>query len=92
MEICDRQFAAMNAKTKGMMALIDLVADYWWVAVAYFVLVAAAVAFLQVRGRPAWTYWLAAALFCVPCVAYWFPCAVIAGKLLPAAGGVSPVH
>ena len=81
MEICHRQFVVMNVRTLRTMALIDWVAGHWWLAMAYFVLVVAAVAFLQIRGRPAWTYWLTAALFCIPCVAYWFPCAAIAGKL-----------
>ena len=81
MGICDRRLL-VSVKTQRAMALIDWVGDYWWLAIAYFGLVVAAVAFLQVRGRPAWTYWLAAALFCIPCFAYWFPCALVAGKLL----------
>ena len=82
MEIYNRHFLVMNGQTLKAMALIDLVADNWWLALAYFVMVVAAVAFLQIRGRPAWTYWVTAVFFCIPCFAYWFPCAYIAGKLL----------
>ncbi len=82
MEICDRHFAVMNGKTLRAMALIDWVAGHGWLAMAYVLLVVGSVAFLQIRGRPAWTYWVAAVLFCIPCAAYWLPCAYIAGKLL----------
>ncbi len=81
MEICDRHFPAMNGKTLRAMALIDWVAAHWWLAAAYVFLVVAAIAFLQIRGRPPWTYWVTAALFSIPCFAYWLPCAFIAGKL-----------
>ena len=84
MEFCNRQFALMNDKTLRAMALIDWVAAHAWLAIAYVFLTAASVVFLQIRGRPAWTYWLAAVVFCVPCVVYWLPCAYIAGKLLAA--------
>jgi hypothetical protein len=82
MEMCDRQFALMNDRTLRAMALIDWVAANWWLAAAYAFLPVACVAFLQIRGRPSWTYWPAAALFCLPCVVYWVPCAYIMGKLL----------
>ena len=82
MEICNRQFIVMDGKTLRAMALIDWVAVHWWLASAYVFLVVASVAFLQIRGRPPWTYWVTAALFCIPCFAYWLPCALIAGKLL----------
>ena len=81
MEICNRQFLVMNAKTLRAMALIDWVAGHSWLAVAYVFLVVASVAFLQIRRRPPWTYWVTAALFSIPCFAYWLPCAFIAGKL-----------
>ena len=80
MEICNRQFLAMNGKTLRAMALIDWVAAYSWLAIAYVFLVVASVAFLQFRGRPPWTYWVTALLFSIPCFAYWLPCAFIAGK------------
>ena len=80
MEVCDRHFLAMNGKTLRAMALIDWVAAHSWLAVAYVFLVVASVSFLQIRGRPAWTYWVTAALFSIPCFAYWVPCAFIASK------------
>ena len=81
MEVCNRQFLAMNGKTLRAMALIDWVAAHAWLALAYVFVVVAAVAFLQVRGRAPWTYWAAAVLFCIPGFAYWLPCVFIAGKL-----------
>ena len=82
METCKRQFLVMDGKTFRAMALVDWVAAHWWLAAAYVFLVLASVAFLQVRGRPAWTYWVTAMLFCIPGFAYWLPCAYLAGKLL----------
>ena len=82
MEICNRHFPVMDGKALRAMALIDWVAAHSWLAFAYAFMVIASVAFLQVRGRPAWTCWATAILFCIPCFAYWFPCALIAGKLL----------
>lgn len=81
MEICNRQFLAMNAKTLRAMALIDWVATHGWLALTYVLVVVAAVSFLQIRGRPPWTYWVTAVLFCIPGFAYWVPCVFIAGKL-----------
>ena len=75
MEVCNRQFLVMNGKTLRAMALIDWVAAHWWLAVGYVFLVAASVAFLQIRGRRPWTYWATAVLFCIPGFAYWLPCA-----------------
>ncbi len=83
MEMCDRQFAVMNNRTMRTMALIELVGANYSLAIAYAILTVSAVAFLQIRGRPAWTCWLTAAVFVVPCVVYWFACTYIAvGKLL----------
>ena len=82
MEICNRQFGLMNDKSLRAMALTDWVADHSWMAIAYVFLVVASIAFLQIRGRPAWTCWLTAALFCIPCIVYWLPCLYIFGKLL----------
>ena len=81
MEICNRRFLVMNGKTLRAMALIDWVDSHSWLAIGYAFLVVASVAFLQIRGRPPWSYWGTAALFCIPCFAYWLPCALIAGKL-----------
>jgi hypothetical protein len=83
MEMSDRQFASMDDGTMRAMALVDLLAvNYWW-AISYALLAFAAVAFLQIRARPVWTYWLTAATFCAPCTLYWVACAHIAvGKLL----------
>jgi hypothetical protein len=81
MEICNRQFLVTDGKTVRAMALIDWVAAHSWLAIAYIFLVLASVAFLQIRGRPPWTYWVTALLFCIPCFAYWLPCAFITGKL-----------
>jgi hypothetical protein len=82
MEICNRHFLVMDGKTMRAMALIDWIAVHWWLAIAYVSLVVASVAFLQIRGRPPWTYWVTAVFFCIPGFAYWLPCALIAGKLL----------
>jgi len=81
MEIYNRHFLAMNAKTLRAMALIDWVAAHGWLAMAYVFLVVTAVSFLQLRRRPPWTYWVTAILFSIPCFAYWVPCVFIAGKL-----------
>jgi len=81
MEICNRRFLVMDGKTLRAMALIDWVASHAWLAMVYVFLVVASVAFLQIRGRPPWSYWVTAVLFCSPCFAYWLPCAFIAGKL-----------
>lgn len=81
MEIGKRQFAVMNDKTLRAMALIDWLATHYWLAIGYVLLVVASVAFLQIRGRPPWTCWLAAVLFCLPCVVYCTTCAYIANKL-----------
>ena len=40
--------------------MMDWVAAHSWLAVAYFIAVVAFVTFLQIRGRPPWTHWLAA--------------------------------
>lgn len=78
MEMSDRQFASMDDETMRAMALIDLIAtNYWW-AIAYALLAFSAVAFLQIRARQPWTYWLTAATFCAPCMFYWIACAHIA--------------
>jgi hypothetical protein len=82
MEMCDRQFSLMNDRTLRTMALIDFVAANPWLAIGYALLAPAAVVFLQVRGRPAWTCWVAAAAFCLPWIPYWNACVYIAvGKL-----------
>ncbi len=83
MAMSDRQFTVPNSRTMRTMALIDLVDAHYGLAIAYAILTFAAVAFLQIRGRPSWTCWLAGAVFGVPCVVYWFGCAYIAvGKLV----------
>ena len=82
MEICDRQFAMMNNRTWKSMALIDWVTAHSWLAIAYIVLAFVSVAFLQARRRPAWTWWVTALVYGIPCAVYWSPCAYIAGKFL----------
>ena len=77
MDRCHRQFSLLNDKTLRAVALLDWASAHSELAIAYVVLAIACVAFLQIRGRPGWTYWLTAALFCVPCVVYWWPCAYI---------------
>ena len=81
-ECCKRGLCMINDRTLRAMALVDWVAAHSWLAIAYFFLVVASVAFLQIRGRAPWTYWLTAVVYCIPCIAYWGPCAYIAGKLL----------
>ena len=83
MEMCNRQFLLMNDRTVRAMAVIDLIAANSWWAIAYIVLVVAAVAFLQIRGYQPWTYWAIAMFFCLPCIVYWWPCIYIGGKCLP---------
>ncbi len=73
-EICNRdadwrEWALTNDRMMKATALIDWVTAHSWLANAYVVLVVAAVAFAQVRGHPAWTYWLTALILCIPCVA-----------------------
>lgn len=82
MECCKRGLCVINDSTLRAMALIDWVGAHWWLAVAYALLAVASIAVLQIRGRPAWTWWLTAAVYCIPCIVYWSPCAYIAGKLL----------
>ena len=60
------------------MGLIDLVAANFWLALAYAVLVVAAVGFSQFRRHPAWSYWLTAVILCVPCLLYSWKCVYIA--------------
>jgi hypothetical protein len=82
MESSNKQFAVMNDETLRAMALIDSVAAHSWLAIAYVVMVVAAIAFAQVRGHPAWAYWLTALILCIPCVLYCGKCAYIALKLV----------
>lgn len=82
MEAHDRTFSSMNDGTMRAMALMDWVASHSWLVLGYVALVMASVGFLQIRGRPSWTYVLVASLFCIPCMLYWIPCAHIAGKLI----------
>lgn len=82
-EICDQQFTSMNDETMRAMVLVDLIAQNPWWAIAYTMLTFAAVAFLQIRARPAWTSWLTAVMLCAPCTMYWVACAHIAVNKLP---------
>jgi hypothetical protein len=77
MEGCHRQFALMTDRTLRAMALIDWVTANAWIAMAYVVLVVAAVAFAQFRGHPAWTYRLAALILCTPFLLYCGKCVYI---------------
>lgn len=79
MEACRRQSIFANDCAMPSIAFaIDWVGANCWLAIAYLLLVAAAVAFLQINGRPPWTHWLAALAFCAPCLAYWAVCAYCA--------------
>ncbi len=70
-----RLVTLVNERTvRSIARLIDWVAAHSWLAVAYFIAVVAFVAFLQIRGRPPWTHWLAALSFCGPCLLYWSVC------------------
>ena len=82
MEISNRQFAVMNDETLRAMALIDWVAAHLWLAIAYVVMVVAAIVFAQVRGYPAWAYWLTALILCIPCALYCGRCIYIMNKFL----------
>ena len=77
-----RESDLTNDRMMKATALIDWVAAHSWLAIAYVVLVVAAVAFAQVRGHPAWTYWLTALILCIPCIVYWWPCGCILLNLL----------
>ncbi len=86
-EICNRnaewrEWALTSDRMIKATALVDWVAAHSYLAIAYVVLVVAAVAFAQIRGHPAWTYRLTAVLLCIPCVAYWWPCWCILLNLL----------
>lgn len=80
MECSHRQFLLMNDETLRAMALIDWVAVNSWIAIAYVVLVVAVVVFAQIRGHPAWTYWLTTVILCIPCVLYCGKCMYITLK------------
>ena len=97
MEGCHRQFAVMNDKTLEAMALIDWVGANSWLAIAYVVMVVAAVAFAPFRGYPAWAYWLTALILCIPCALYCGKCVYIMNKFFlgwaysPVLGGLASV-
>ena len=77
-----RHLSSVYARdVRAIAAVIDLVAAHFWVALAYLVLGVVAVAFLQIRKRPSWTYWLAALTFCAPCLLYWSACMYYAATL-----------
>jgi len=82
MEGFSRHFAVMNDRTIRAMGLIDWIAAHSWLAVAYAALVVGSVAFLQISGRPTWTCWATAIIYCVPCAVYCLPCLYISGKLI----------
>jgi hypothetical protein len=81
-ECCKGGLCLINDQTLRAVALIDWVSSHSWLAIAYFLPFIACVAFLQIRGRPRWTWSLTAVLFCIPCVVYWLPCLYIFGKLI----------
>jgi len=86
-EICNRdadwrEWELTNGRMMKATALIEWVAAHSWLAITYVVLVVVAVAFAQVRGHPAKTYWLTALILCIPCVVYWWPCGCILLNLL----------
>jgi hypothetical protein len=86
-EMCNRnaewrEWVSTNDRMTKAMALSDWVAAHSWLAIAYVVLVVAAVAFAQVRGHPAWSYWLTVLILCIPCVVYWWPCGCILLNLI----------
>lgn len=80
MEGTGRQFLHMDDRTLKAMALIDWVQANAGLAIGYAALAFVSIAFLQVRGRPAWTWWLTAAVYAIPCMLYWVPCARVAVK------------
>ena len=82
MEACNRHFALMNGETFRAMALIDWIAAHSWLVIAYVFLAVGSIAFLQIRGRPPWTCWIIAVVYCVPCIAYLKACVYITGKFL----------
>ncbi len=95
LEICDqnadwREWASTNARMKNAASLVGWVAAHSSLAIAYVVMVIAAVAFAHVRGHAAWTYWLAALILCIPCSIYWWPCACILLNLLPDLQSLQP--
>ena len=77
MEGWQRQFVVMNERALHVMALMDWIAANSWLAIAYVVLVVAAVAFAQVRGHPTWSCWLTALMLCMPCILYGAKCVCI---------------
>jgi len=76
------QFILINERTLKAMALVQWVAAHPGLALAYVMLACGSIAFLQARGRPRWSWWCTALLYCIPCVIYWVPCGYVAGKLL----------
>lgn len=83
MEMSDRQMWPLDDGTMRAMALVDLMESNAWWATSYAALAFGAVAFLQLRARPPWTYWLTAAMFSAPCMLYWIACARIAAGKSP---------
>ena len=73
----------MNDETLRAMALIDWVAANSWLAIAYVVLVVAAVAFAANPWASSVDLLADCRVLCIPCVVYWWPCIYIGGKCLP---------
>ncbi len=64
------RFPVRNDETIRAMALVELIAANIGSLIAYALIGFAVIIFLQVRGRPEWTWWLAAVTFCVPWLLY----------------------
>jgi hypothetical protein len=80
MDIVNRQFPIMNARTEHSMALIDFSNNHWWFAGGFAFLFIGSLLFLELRNAPRWSILLAFLLLAVPCVVYLMVCSYIANK------------
>jgi hypothetical protein len=72
MEACNAHPPSLNDRAlRSIATLVEWAASNHWPAFAYPALIVTFVVWLQIRGRPAWTHWLAALLLSVPSLVYW---------------------
>jgi hypothetical protein len=82
MEGAGRHFAIMDARTVREMAVIDFVHGNVWIVIAYTVVFAGSLLWLEIRGFARWWLWAAFAVFALPCAAYSWGCVHIGGKFI----------
>jgi hypothetical protein len=82
MDIVNRQFPLMNARTAHNMALIDFLNGHLWFAIGFAFLFIGSLLHLELRNAPRWSVWLVFFSFAAPCIAYLMVCAYISGKFI----------